>query len=458
MKVLLINPLSTSSFITPPLGLLYLAASLKKAGHEPEILDLMLEKLGPEEVLAKISLEVRVIGIPAVTPLIQSAVSLANLIRKRFPEKIIILGGSHPSLLPEETLANSPCVDFIIKGEGEERINLLIGYLDGRRKEEELDGIVFRKNGKIIDLPVKKYVTNLDELPFPARELISVKKYSDFLESRQKPATTMITSRGCPFNCIYCSKPIFGNVCRLRSPENVLAEIEQLKEKYGIKEIIFYDDTFTLNRERVLKICNLLIDKKMDIKWKCETRVNLIDEELLGKMKEAGCYLVAFGVESGNQRILNILKKGITLEQVKKAVESAKKVGIETLGYFMIGVPGETEKEIDETIDFAKDLDLDFAQFSIATAFPGTELYQIARSQNKLPKDWSNSFYALGKEPNVSLCGVSIEKLSEYSKKAYRSFYLRPNFIFKKIKKIKSFGDLTFYFQGLKNLFGIFKN
>jgi radical SAM superfamily enzyme YgiQ (UPF0313 family) len=124
----------------------------------------------------------------------------------------------------------------------------------------------------------------------------------------------------------------------------------------------------------------------------------------------------------------------------------------------MIGVPGETEKEIDETIDFAKDLDLDFAQFSIATAFPGTELYQIARSQNKLPKDWSNSFYALGKEPNVSLCGVSIEKLSEYSKKAYRSFYLRPNFIFKKIKKIKSFGDLTFYFQGLKNLFGIFKN
>ncbi|GAG26856.1 unnamed protein product, partial [marine sediment metagenome] len=235
-----------------------------------------------------------------------------------------------------------------------------------------------------------------------------------------------------------------------------LKEIELLIEKYKIKEIIFYDDTFTLNRERIIRLCQLLIEKNLNIKWKCETRVNLIDEELLQLMKEAGCYLIGYGIESGNQRILNILKKGITIEQVEKAVRITKKAGIETLGYFMFGIPGETEKEIKETINFAKSLNLDFAQFSIATAYPGTELYQIAKSSGKVPKDWESSFYALaGQGKILSLCELPPPTLKNYLKIAYRSFYLRPSFLFHKLIKIRSFGTLKYYWQGLKLLFKI---
>ncbi|MDD5145560.1 MAG: radical SAM protein [Candidatus Pacebacteria bacterium] len=456
MKILLINPPGRTSFVTPPLGLMYLAASLKKAGHQPLILDFLLEKFTPEALFKKLTPEIKVIGITAVTPNIAEAVSLADFIKKNFPEKIIIFGGPHPSLLPRETLASSKSIDFVLKGEGEERMCHFLDYLEGKRKEAELDGIISRKNKEIFDFSQKKFIENLDDLPFPARELVSIEEYSEILESREKPATTLITSRGCPFHCIYCSKPIFGNVFRARSPENVVKEIEFLKEKYKIRELIFYDDTFTFNRERTVELCNLLIEKKLNIKWKCETRVNLVDEELLELMKKAGCYLIGFGIESGNSRILNILKKGITIEQVRIAVKAAKKVGIEILGYFILGIPGETEKEIKETINFAKSLDVEYAQFSIATAFPGTELYQIAKSSGRLP-DLGESFYALAGKVDFSLCDVPPKELQRYLRKAYSSFYLRPKYIFSKVKKIRSFYDIFFYLKNLKNLIIIIK-
>jgi len=456
MKILLINPPGKTSFVSPPLGLMYLAASLKKAGHQPLILDFLLEKFDQNSLFKIISQGIGIIGILSVTPLINNAIFLANLIKKKFPEKIIVFGGPHSSLLPKETLENCQSIDFIVKGEGEERLNFLIDYLEGKRKADELDGITFRKGGKIIDLPVKKYIENLDDLSFPARDLVLIKKYSKFLTSREKPATTLITSRGCPFHCIYCSKPIFGNIIRTRSPENILNEIEHLKEKYKIKEIIFYDDSFTLNRERIIKLCQLIIEKKLNIKWKCETRVNLVDEELLQLMKRAGCYLIGYGIESGNQKNLNVLKKGITLEGVKRAINMTKKTGIETLGYFMIGIPGESEKEIKETINFAKDLNLDFAQFSIATAYPGTELYQIAKTIGRVSENWENSFYALGgQKETLSLCELNSANLKKYLRVAYSSFYFRPRFVFNKIKKIRSVSDFLYYLKGVKSLLKI---
>lgn len=453
MKILLINPPGKTSFITPPLGLLYLAASLRKAGHQPLILDFLLEKFDQNSLFKIITQGVKVIGISAVTPLIHNAIFLADLIKKKFPEKIIVLGGPHPTLLPKETLENCQGVDFIIKGEGEERINSFIDYLEGKKKEEGLDGIAFKKDGEIIDLPQKKYIENLDNLPFPARELVSIEKYSEVLDSAKKPATTLITSRGCPFKCIYCSKPVFGNFFRARTPENILKEIEFLKEKYKIKEIIFYDDSFTLDRERIIKLCQLLIEKNLNISWKCETRVNLIDEELLQLMKKAGCHLIGYGIESGNQEILNILKKGITIAAIQKAVKMTKKAKIDALGYFMLGIPGETEKEIKETINFAKSLNLDFVQFSIATAYPGTELYALAETQGKLPKDFQGAFYALGSQEEItSLCDLTPQILKSYLKKAYRSFYLRPSYISQKISKIRSSTDIIFYLKGLRKL------
>jgi len=446
MKVVLINPPGKTSFITPPLGLMYIVSSLKRAGKEPVILDFMLDNFSEDFLFEKIK-DAKYIGISAVTPLISSALSLAELIKKKFPEKIIILGGPHASLLPKETLEAGKDVDYIIKGEGEERIVSLIDYLEGKKNQEELDGIVFRKGEEIIDLSLIKTIENLDNLPFPDRELIPFEKYSQNLDSQRKPACTMITSRGCPFSCIYCSKPIFGKRLRQRSPENIIEEIEYLKEKYKVKEIIFYDDSFTINKEQTIKLCQLIIDKKIDISFKCETRVNLVDKDLLLLMKKAGCYLLGFGIESGSQRVLDILKKGITIEQVKEAVKITKEAGIDVLGYFMIGVPGETEQEIKKTIDFSKELNLDYAQFSIATAYPGTELYQI--SKDRVGSDWSKSFYALGEKQSVSLSGVEAEKLNYYLKKAYYSFYFRPSFIFNKIKRINSFSTLKHYLRGL---------
>lgn len=456
MKILLIQPPGKTSFITPPLGLMYLAASLKKDGHQPMILDFLLKRFDQNFLFKIIAQDFKVIGITAVTPFIQNAISLSDLIKKKFPEKVIMLGGPHPSLLPKETLENCPGIDFIVRGEGEERLNSLIDYLEGKKKEEELDGIALRRNGAIIDLPSPKYIENLDSLPFPARELVPIEKYSEVLESEEKPATTLISSRGCPFHCIYCSKPIFGNIFRARSPENILEEIEFLKEEYKIKEIIFYDDIFTFDKERIKKLCQLFIEKKLNIRWKCETRVNFVDEELLHLMKKAGCYLIGYGIESGSQRVLGILKKGITIEMVEKAVGMTKKAGIGVLGYFMIGIPGETEEELKETINFAKNLDIDFALFSIATPYPGTELYQIAKSMGKIPQSWDGSFYALIDSPNIlSLCDLDSQTLRNYLRMAYRSFYFRPSFIGKKLLKLRSPKTFKRYLRDLKTILKI---
>jgi len=358
--------------------------------------------------------------------------------------------------LPQETIENNPFIDFLIRGEGEIRIIQLIEYIQNQGKLGELDGVVFKKDGKIINLQPKKIIQNLDDLPIPAYDLIPFKKYSLYLQTQFQPTITMLTSRGCPFNCIYCSKPVFGSSVRARSPESILEEIIFLKKNYNIKEIIFYDDSFTLEKERIIKLCKLIIKNNIKINWKCETRVNLVDQELLNLMKKAGCYMICYGIESGNQKILNVLKKGINLKEIKKAIELTRKAEIETLGYFMLGIPGETEKEIEQTIDLAKKLKLDYAQFSIATAYPGTELYQIAKKQGKITKDFSNSFYALTKQKRIiSLCDVNAEILKKYLKKAYYSFYFRPSYIIQKIYKIKSFNDLIYNLRGLTKLIKI---
>jgi len=216
--------------------------------------------------------------------------------------------------------------------------------------------------------------------------------------------------------------------------------------------VIFYDYSFTINKKRALKICDLMIEHGLDIKWQCETRVNLVDSELLLRMKEAGCYMIAYGIESGSDRVLGILKKGITVKKIEEAVSITKKAGIKIVGYFMLGIPGETKEEIEQTIKFAKSLSPDYAQFAVATAFPGTELYQMAKDADKLNDDWSHSIYALGGKPTVSLSDVPIDTLDHYVKKAYRSFYFRPSYIFNKLRRIRSLKDIIYNLRGLKTL------
>ncbi|MFA6923453.1 MAG: radical SAM protein [Bacteroidales bacterium] len=453
MNILLINPPGTVTFVNPPLGILYIAAILKKENHNISIIDYNLENLNYQKLFDFINeKEIKAIGISIVTPKVYSAMDMAAAIRKNFPEIFIIAGGPHATLMPEQLMNECPAINYVIQGEGEFRMRDLIRNLEKKLPVNEIDGLAFKKDGKIINNPPQNSIEDINILPMPSRELIDINKYSSYMKTILSPATTMITSRGCPYKCIYCSKPITGKKIRSLNPENVVNEIQFLVDNYKIREIIFYDDSFTFNQERVLEICNLIIQKGIKIKWHCETRVNLINENLLKKMKEAGCYLIGYGIESGSNRLLKILQKGITIEQIENAVSITKKAGIKVLGYFMFGIPGETEEDIKQTIKLSKKLGVDFAQFSIATAYPGTELFEIAKSQNKVSADWSKSIYALGSKPIISISDIPVEKLYSYMKKAYFSFYFRPLYIFNKIKNIKTLNDFLYYFRGLKTM------
>ena len=456
MNVLLINPPGKVSFVSPPLGILYIAAALKEAGHTVTVLDFALEQLDNIS-LSKVINEndIRMVGISVVTPKVYQAIELAEYIKKEHPSITIATGGPHATLVPERLLKDCASIDYVVQGEGELRLNALIERLESRANPEGLDGIAFLRDGELINTPPTSFISDLNALPMPDRELIDIERYSNYLKTSASPATTMMTSRGCPYRCIYCSKPVTGEKLRVTTPKKVIKELLHLKNEYGIKEIIFYDDSFTLNKRRAMEICDLMIENKLDIKWQCETRVNLVTEELLQKMKDAGCYMVAFGIESGSDRVLKILKKGVTTEQVERAMGFAKKVGIHVVGYFMLGIPGETVDEIKETIRFAKKLNPDYAQFAVATAFPGTELYKMAKADNKINDDWSKSIYALGGKPAVSLSDVPIDTLDEYVKKAYRAFYFRPGYILKKLSRIRSFKDIAYNLKGLKTLLKI---
>ena len=265
----------------------------------------------------------------------------------------------------------------------------------------------------------------------------------------------IITSRGCPYRCIFCSKSVFGKKYRANSPSYVVDEILFLKQKFGIEEIKFYDDSFTLDRKRIFEICRLLKKEKIDIEWTCETRVNLVDSDLLSVMKDAGCYMIEYGVESGVQEILCNLKKDITLKETVEAFDSTHKLGIETVAYFMLGAPEETVGTISKTIEFAKKLDPDFAQFSILTPLPGTELFDLAFGDGMTIDDWGEYVYA---DLN-SLCYAGFgskfmdrEELGAWNKRAYLDFYLRWSYFVKRLRKTRSLGELKTNLSGLNML------
>jgi len=282
-------------------------------------------------------------------------------------------------------------------------------------------------------------ISDLDKIPFPARHLTPYKKYSSLLAKRN-PITTMITSRGCPYNCLFCMRPHLGKKFRARSAKNVVDEIEECVN-IGIKEFLIYDDTFTVERKRVMDICNEIMRRRLDIGWDIRTRVDTVDYELLKKMKKAGCERIHYGVEKGNQEQLDILRKGITLKQVKNAFRLTKKVGIGTLAYFMIGGPKETRKTVMQSINFAKMIKPDYAHFSITTPFPATDLYDLALKKAIIKKDvWKEFAKKPGKDfvPPVWDENLSREEMISLLRLAYKKFYTRPVYIINRFLGMKS--------------------
>jgi anaerobic magnesium-protoporphyrin IX monomethyl ester cyclase len=441
LKVVLVNPPTTAPLETvatlglkaPPLGLAYVAAAVRKDGHDVSIidspaLDVSHHKLG--EILQKEHPDV--IGVTSTTPTIYDAMKAVTIAKDVCPDSITLMGGCHITSLPEETLAECRSLDVGVIGEGEATIVDLLRAIETKRPLSEVDGIVYRNGEKVVKTRPRRLIENLDEIPFPARDLLPLDRYTVLGERHR--LGNILTSRGCPFRCIFCSSSQFyGRRFRARSPKNVVDEIEELISKYKIKSFEIVDDTFTVDKKRAVEIAEEIIRRGLEIWWACGSRVDLVSRELLQIMKKAGCGLIYYGIESGSEKVLNILKKGITLEQAKSAIRWAKEVGMEVVGSFIIGVPGETREDVMETIKFAKDSGIDFAQFTAMTPYPGTEIYEIAKREGLLTtSDWSRYTTI---SPVMRTKELTAEEISNLVGLAYRKFYLSFSFIYKQLTK-----------------------
>ncbi|MCK6462333.1 MAG: B12-binding domain-containing radical SAM protein [Candidatus Pacebacteria bacterium] len=453
MKIVLINPPSFNTItsclpktldegrgFTPPLGIMYIAAQIEKeTNHQVEILDAQVDELTYEQLKTEIQKrKPDAVGITAMTFTLIDVIKTAKIVKEIDSSIKIIIGGPHVIIYPEET-AGIKEVDFVIIGEAEPVIKPLLDNINDPDKLEKVKGLVFRKNDKIINTGRSELIKNIDDLPFPARHLTNYKKYYWAL-SPYRPITTMFTSRGCPYQCLFCDRPNLGKNFRPASAKRVVDEMEEC-QKMGIQEIFVYDDTFGVDRRRVLDICDGLIKRNIKIAWNIRTRVNTVDAEVLSALKKAGCQRIHYGVEAGTQKILNVLRKGITLEMVEKAFKLTRKAGIQTAGYFMIGSPTETEEDILKTIKFMNKLKADYMHITIVTPYPATGLYAMALKEKVIDKDYWLEFAKNPTEgfvPKIWEKEIPREKLFYLMKKAYRSFYLRPSFVFNKIIRLKS--------------------
>lgn len=471
MKVLLINPpifsridpslpeiLLEKEDPMPPLGLMYLASYIRKnTDYEIEILDCQIEKYDYNDLKKKIKeIKPNIVGITTMTFTLLDVLRTANIIKEIDPNIKIVLGGPHIHIYPEETI-NLPNIDYLALDEGEKPFKELLNNLNHSENLEKIKGLVFKKNEKIINTGLPEKIENLNSLPFPARDLIPYKKYESMLATKS-PVTTMFTSRGCPYKCLFCDRPHLGKNFRARSANSVVDEMKECLEM-GIKEIFIYDDTFGIDRQRVLNICSEIIKRNLDIAWDIRTRVNTVDEEMLKALKKAGCQRIHYGVEAGTQKILNVLRKGITLEMAETAFKLTRKAGIQTLAYFMIGSPTETKEDILKTIKFMKKLNPDYVHITITTPYPATDLYRMGLEQRILPYDYWKKF---AENPDANFRPLfwekelSKEELFALMKKAYRSFYMRPGYIFKKLIQIKSWQEFKNKFKaGINVLFKV---
>ncbi|MEW6619424.1 MAG: radical SAM protein [bacterium] len=456
MKILLINPpakytlkgnnpsiIDEERGYNPPLGLLYIAGYLeKRTSHQVKILDSQVEGINYDELESKIrQTNPDVVGMTTMTFTLIDVLKTAKLIKNISKEIQIVLGGPHIYIYPNETIS-FPEIDFLVLGEGEITFAELVDNINDLEKLKNIPGLVFKANGKIYNTGSRDFITNLDELPHPARHLVPYKKYSSLIAKRN-PITTMITSRGCPYNCSFCSRPHLGKRFRAHSAKNVILEMKECI-KLGINEFLIYDDTFSIDRQRVLDICDEIIKERLDIGWDIRVRVDTVDETMLKKLKQANCERIHYGVEAGTEKILKVLRKGITLTQVEEAFRLTKKIGISTLAYFMIGSPTETKEDILQTLKFAKKLNPDFVHITITTPFPATYIYQKGLEQGIIKRDFWHDFAQNPTENfqpeywEENLTSAELLELIDYS---YKYFYTRPTYILKELLKIKSFGE-----------------
>ncbi len=457
MKVVLVRPSYHSYFITPPIGLGYLASYLKKNKITAKIIDGLRDNNDNRALLERILKEKPdAVGITCLTAFYNEAVGLSQMLKRSNKEIRVIFGGVHPTALPAETLKDSNA-DFVICGEGETALLKLIekGFVSdgipGVYSQTNIEqGKNFGEKAEIID--------NLDDIPFPDWEQINPGTYPlapHGVIVRNSPIGVVTTTRGCPYQCTFCASPgFYDRKIRYRTPENVLEEIKYLVNRFGVKEIHFEDDNLTLERTHAKKICNLILKEKIKISWACPNgiRADKTDEELLRLMKKSGCYYLSYGIESASNRILENVKKHETIETIEKSIELANKAGILTSGFIILGLPGETKETLSKTIGFLKKTKLFRVTVVMLAVLPGTELWN--KLKGKLVPGFSakNTFA----KPQWIPEGLKEEELIKAQKHALNRFYANPARILKLIvntkpQQIKYFFRVFRYFNTLRN-------
>lgn len=453
MKVLLTVPNSNCAIrdnlgvLSVPLGLGYIASYLRNQGHDLQIHDgLLLRTTDSKFIQLLEDFQPDIVGISGqATPTIQDVYHSANLVKQFDSKVLVVVGGAHVTFQDFQVLNECPEIDVVVRGEGEMTMNKLLVDYASKGHYLNVRGITYRFNSSTIRNPDMPYIQNLDLLPFPAYDLLNLKNYY----GPSLPVATMITSRGCPYGCIFCSSSrIVGKKWRGRSPENVVNEIRFLEQNFRVREIEFVDDLFTFNYRRVKAICEQMQSEGCQVGWTCSTRADIMARhpEMATWLKNAGCHTVYVGAESGSQRVLNFLRKGIKVEQVVQTVKTLNKAGLQSIVSFLTGIPGETKKEMQKTIDFACQLNPDIAQFTVCTPYPGTPLYEMANQNGWLAKLKWRDFSVL--KPVMNLPGLSKELIKKFLYKAYLKFYTRPKYLWKQLRS----GNLPLFKIVMQNI------
>lgn len=453
-EILLIIPpfyygdLSDAGPVYPSMGLTYVAAMLEQAEYKVCLIDMFA--LGYDEQKLKEYLEdknLKIVGVSSVSATFKSSLSILKLVKNLRPDITTIIGGPHVTILTDSTMKEE-YIDYGVISEGDyTSVELADFIIKKKGYRENIKGICFRNNeGVLIKTEKRPFIENLDTLPFPAYHLLPMEKYRSygFYDSGKRTAS-MITSRGCPFRCIYCcSSKLFGGRWRSMSAEKAVENIKRLHDEFGIEHIYFQDDEFTVSHDRVIKICDWMIDNKINISWECLTRVSHVNDELLEKMAKAGCKSILYGVETGYDEGLKNIKKGITLEQVKNAIRLSQKNGIIAKASFILGFPWESKVEINKTIDFAIALNADYSFFTILVPFPTTEVYEQIEREGLFVPNFNIDMYSAmpAADALIKTHHLSSEEIVRLMGYAYRRLYFRPKYILQRLSRLRHFSEL----------------
>ena len=439
-------------------GICWLAAVTRNHGLKTEIIDALPLALDNEKLAEAISKKSpKYVGISTCTLDIYATSDLAERIKRIQPNITIIVGGPHITAVPEETMRRFSAIDIGVIGEGEATIIDLIDSIEKKNNKplSDVEGIIYREGKNILRTKPRPFIEDLDSLPLPAWDLLpdlNKHYFPPAWSANTGHTSTITTSRGCPFQCTYCDRQVFGNRARYHSAEYVMNMFKTLYFKYNINYFRIGDDNFMINKDRLFKICDIILKENLKIRWSCLARADFIESKMLQAMKKAGCWSIAFGVETGSQRIHDIEKKHIKLEQIEKGVALTRKAGIKTIGFNIIGHPTETVNDIKKTIDFNKKIKIDEFKTQFMVPFPGTEIYRDAEKYGTFNKDWEKM--SVFNEPQFIPKDLTKEEMIRWNKKGFNSFYLQPRIILSYLKEIRGFGEIKKIVMGAFTIIG----